>query len=368
MGGLSGLLRATSLTAVLLAAGLFACGPRAPSPAPAVPTGRLASDARPPAAVGPAHPHAAVAGPSRAVGAMAPVRASRMGDRLAEVGLDIRHLPPLERLTPEQRRKVMGTFSDSLGIPCTGCHSEDNFRADTRRKRVAKRMYNEMARLLVLEDGEAVYCDGCHQGKEAVLDRRDKAKVSAFMDDSFVGKLRRIDGQEHDCSTCHGDPPEFAFVAQWKESPAPNLVLASEKQQALEKARAEAMALATPVAAPPAGQPVAVNAARTFPKPKRPPQPVRVCGEKDNLCPLQIWMRRNIAPAVTAGDTEALARAMDKLATFSPDSSWEWASMAKASAAAARRGDMDEARKACRGCHTTMKPLWRQKYRLRPVK
>jgi len=91
MGGLSGLLRATSLTAVLLAAGLFACGPRAPSPAPAVPTGRLASDARPPAAVGPAHPHAAVAGPSRAVGAMAPVRASRMGDRLAEVGLDIRH-------------------------------------------------------------------------------------------------------------------------------------------------------------------------------------------------------------------------------------------------------------------------------------
>lgn len=367
MGGLSGLLRATSLTAVMFAAGVFACGPRAPvAPGPAVPSVAPLSDAGAPPGAGPVH--AGAAGPPRAVGAMAPVRASRMGDRLAEVGLDIRHLPPLERLTPEQRRKVMGTFTDSLGVPCTGCHNEDNFRADTRRKRVAKRMYNEMARLLVLEDGEAVYCDGCHQGKETVLDRRDKAKVSAFMDDSFVDKLRRVDGQEHDCSTCHGDPPEFAFVAQWKESPAPNLVLASEKQQALEKARAAAMAEAIPVAAPPAGQPVAVNAPRRFPKPKRPPQPARACGDKDNLCPLQVWMRRNIAPAVTAGDTEALARAMDKLATFSPDPSWEWASMAKASAAAARRGDMDEARKACRGCHTTMKPLWRQKYRLRPVK
>ncbi|HRH00326.1 MAG TPA: ABC transporter substrate-binding protein, partial [Polyangiaceae bacterium] len=37
MGGLSGLLRATSLTAVMFAAGVFACGPRAPvAPGPAV--------------------------------------------------------------------------------------------------------------------------------------------------------------------------------------------------------------------------------------------------------------------------------------------------------------------------------------------
>lgn len=304
---------------------------------------------------------------------MAPVVATKMGARLAEVGLDVRHLPPLERLTPEQRRRVMSTFSDSLGIPCTGCHNENDFRSDTRRKRVAKRMYNEIARLLVLEDGEAVYCDGCHQGKEFSLDRRDKDKVATFMSDVFVDKLRRIDGQEHDCGTCHGDPPEFAFIATWKESPAPNLVLASEKQQALEKARLES--LATSQIAPSAkptqtatGAAPNANAARTFAPPKKAPRPTRICGDKDNLCPLQVWMRKNVATAVTSNDTQALAKAMDKLATFSPDPASPWADIAKKSAEAARRGDMDEARKACRVCHTTLKPEWRQKYRLRPIK
>jgi hypothetical protein len=189
----------------------------------------------------------------------------------------------------------------------------------------------------------------------------------------FVDKLRRIDGQEHDCGTCHGDPPEFAFIATWKESPAPNLVLASEKQQALEKARLES--LATSQIAPSAkptqtatGAAPNANAARTFAPPKKAPRPTRICGDKDNLCPLQVWMRKNVATAVTSNDTQALAKAMDKLATFSPDPASPWADIAKKSAEAARRGDMDEARKACRVCHTTLKPEWRQKYRLRPIK
>ncbi len=354
----SGLLRGLFLLSVLFAAGLYACGPKV---SPTAPTSGPHPSASSPHAQADAHPP----------GPMGGVRATQMGARLAEVGLDVRHLPPLERLTPEQRRKVMSTFSDSLGIPCTGCHNEGDFRSDTRRKRVAKRMYNEIARLLVLESGEAVYCDGCHQGKEFSLDRRDKDKVAAYMSDVFVDKLRRIDGQEHDCGTCHGDPPEFAFIAQWKESPAPNLVLASEKQQSLEKARLESLAASAPASAAagqPAGQDAGANAARTFGPPKKPAVPYRVCGEKDNLCPMQVWMRKNIAPAVTANDAPALAKAMDKLATMSPDPSWAWADIAKQSAEAARRGDMDEARKACRACHTTHKPVWRQKYRLRPIR
>lgn len=356
----SGVLRGLFTASVLIAACVAACGPKNETPK------------------GPVAPHASalpstsasanVAGGPRGPGPMGGVKPTQMGARLAEVGLDVRHLPPLERLTPEQRRKVMGTFSDSLGIPCTGCHNEGDFRADTRRKRVAKRMYNEIARLLVLEDGEAVYCDGCHQGKEFSLDRRDKAKLADYMTDQFVDKLRRSDGQEHDCTTCHGDPPEFSFIAQWKESPAPNLVLASEKQVALEKARMESLAASTPVAAPAAGQDAGANVARTFPPAKKPPKPYRVCGEKDNLCPMQVWMRKNVAPAVTANDTQALAKAMDKLATLSPDPSWDWADIARKSAEAARRGDMDEARKACRGCHSTLKPQWRQKFRLRPIR
>jgi len=312
----------------------------------------------------PLAPHAS-SGP-KVPGPMGGVKPTRMGARLAEIGLDVRHLPPIERLTPEQRRTVMTTFSDSLGIPCTGCHNEGAFRADTRRKRVAKRMYNEIARLLVLENGEAVYCDGCHQGKEFSIDRSDKAKLADYMTDQYVDKLRRSDGQEHDCGTCHGDPPEFSFIARWKESPAPNLVLASEKQIALEKARMESLASAPPVAS--ADHDAGVNAARTFPPAKKPPKPYRVCGEKDNLCPMQVWMRKNVAPAVTANDTQALATAMDKLATLSPDPSWEWADIARKSAEAARRGDMDEARKACRTCHSTLKPQWRQKFRGRPIR
>src|SRR6202012_4225486 len=118
---------------------------------------------------------------------------------------------------------VMESFSDALGIPCMGCHAQDDMRADTRRKRIAKRMWNDFTRGLAFENGDAVYCDSCHKGQLFNLNRSDKAKLSDYMSDQFVGRLKRTDGKDHDCSTCHGDPPEFAFLSLWRDNPAPDV-------------------------------------------------------------------------------------------------------------------------------------------------
>ena len=46
------------------------------------------------------------------------------------------------------------------------------------------------------------------------------------------------------------------------------------------------------------------------------------CGSKENPCPLQKWMRQNMAPANASGDMPALAAALEKASTFAPDPSW----------------------------------------------
>jgi hypothetical protein len=295
-----------------------------------------------------------------APGPMRPVHATKMGEAIAAIGLDPKDLPPLETIDAKRRLRLMRTFSDALGVPCVGCHARDDFAADTRRKRVAKRMWNEVVRVLALEGGEPVYCDSCHQGSMFVLDRRDKAKVSDFMSDVFVGTLKRQDGRDHGCETCHGDPPEFAFLTSWKSAPAPDL-------------DPPAIAPATNVAA--ASIPAASSAEAAAQPPVAPPRPSsssrrapRECGEKKNPCPLQAWMRKNVAPAVAAKDAAAPAVALERVATFSPDASWSWAEMSRQAAAAARRGDLAEARKSCQGCHHTYKAEWNAKYRTRPVR
>lgn len=154
---------------------------------------------------------------------MQPVRASTLLAKLQAAGLDPKKLPPLESLDRHQKLRVMRTFTESLGIACVDCHAGVDFAADTRRKRAAKRMWNELTRVVAMPNGDAVYCDSCHQGALFVLDRRDKAKVTDFMSDVFVDKLKRIDGRDHECATCHGDPPDLHFVSTWKESPAPDI-------------------------------------------------------------------------------------------------------------------------------------------------
>lgn len=157
---------------------------------------------------------------------MRAVRPSVMGERLRAAGLDPANLPPIETLDGAAKLKVMRTFTEALGVACVDCHAGLDFAADTRRRRVAKRMWNEITRVVAIDTaagGEPVYCDSCHQGDLFVLDRRERSKVSLFMTDDYDQKLRRTDGRDHDCATCHGDPNDHAFLTKWREAPAPDI-------------------------------------------------------------------------------------------------------------------------------------------------
>lgn len=158
-------------------------------------------------------------------GPMVLVQPSTMLERLRAVGLDPKHLPPFDKLERRQLGAVMRTFEDSLGLRCNGCHdvsdygNRSDFKKPSPRKQATKKMWDDFVRVLTLEDGSPIYCDSCHQGSVQALDRRDKALVSSFMDDVFVGRLKRVDAKDHDCGTCHGDPPDFQFLAGWRKLP-----------------------------------------------------------------------------------------------------------------------------------------------------
>lgn len=163
---------------------------------------------------------------------MRPVRETTMGGKLAAVGLDISNLPPIETLDRKTKLKVMRTFTESLGVACVDCHAGLDFAADTERKRIAKRMWNQLTRVVAMSTlergggpGKPMYCDSCHQGDMFILDRRDDKQLIAFMTNVFA-RLTRTDGQSHDCWTCHGDPMDPPFLNRWRASPAPDIALA----------------------------------------------------------------------------------------------------------------------------------------------
>jgi hypothetical protein len=277
---------------------------------------------------------------AHAPGAMEGVRATKMGPALEAAGLDVRNLPPIEQLSPAQKQKVMRTFTESLGVPCLGCHAEEAFAADTRRKRVAKRMYNEMVRALTLRDGEPVYCDSCHDGTMHMLDRRDTAKLTKHMSETLVGQFARVDGRVHDCTTCHGEPPDYHMLTAWKRTSAPDIV------------------------------PVDTPASATVMSPPLPLPGPRVpadCGPHSEGCPLQRYMRGWVSIAASTKDAPSLAIALDRIAAFSPDPTWSWAEISRTAAAAARRGDIAEATKSCGTCHALYQPAWRARHRTRTV-
>ncbi len=317
MGGIA----KTSVIAlgVALAAALGACAPEmqgAPAAAPSVYKPK---------------PHAP--------GPMEGVRATKMTALLAAAGLDVANLPPIEQLTAGQKQKVMRTFTETLGVPCLGCHAEDDFPADTRRKRIAKRMYNEMVRELTLRDGEPVYCDSCHDGTMHMLDRRDTVKLTKHMSETFVGQFARVDGRNHDCATCHGEPPDYHMLTTWKLTTAPDIAPVDESGPGI---------LTPPQPWPGPGQP-------------------RDCGPNSEQCALQRIMRADISIATANEDKASLALALDRIAAVSPDPSWTWEKIAKEGADAARRGDLAEAKKSCGACHVPYKSEWRTRHRTRAV-
>ncbi len=185
-----------------------ACGQRAdfgPAPPPHAPA----------PAPFPAEPGHVIPPPPAAGGEpMKPIAPSAMASDLETIGLDPGHLPPLDKLAPDKLRKVMRTFTRSLGFRCTDCHLDD-YAAPTPRKTITRHMWDELTRPLAFQDGALLYCDSCHQGRPKLLDRGNAKAIDAFMKDSFVAKLKRADDAEHGCATCHGEPFDQAILKKW---------------------------------------------------------------------------------------------------------------------------------------------------------
>jgi hypothetical protein len=131
---------------------------------------------------------------------------------LKAAGIDVNDPGDFETLLTSQSKlkAVMTSFTIALGTTCTGCHEGSgnriDYEAETKNKKIAKKMWSEFVRKLQKKDGGAIYCDSCHQGKMEFLDRADDRSLGAWMQENFVDKLARTDRAEHACTTCHGDP------------------------------------------------------------------------------------------------------------------------------------------------------------------
>jgi len=132
---------------------------------------------------------------------------------LQALGLDPKNLPPIEKLEPKTLRGVMKLLAKSLGAKCGDCHTEGDFAAQTRRKKVAAKMWDEFVAKLSLQ-GQPLFCDSCHQGRIKQLDRSDKKALGKWMDANFAQKLVRKDGKDEACESCHVDW-DMTFLTKW---------------------------------------------------------------------------------------------------------------------------------------------------------
>jgi len=142
-----------------------------------------------------------------------------MLEKLAALGLDPKALPTFQKLTFEQKKKVMPLFKQSLGYAeCTGCHQEGDFKKVTTNMQVARGMWDHFVVQLQEKGGAPLFCDSCHGGKtEPYDDDADADVIQKYMATEYVGKLERKDGKPHDCKTCHGDKLELEIIEKlWK--------------------------------------------------------------------------------------------------------------------------------------------------------
>ena len=144
---------------------------------------------------------------------MRPLIASHLADELRAIQLDPMNLPPFAEVSPWQRRRLMSTFTRSLGIGCTGCHDAGDYRIRTKEMSITVQMWNDFARPNALKTG-TLYCDSCHQGQDRYLDRQDSTALRRYMDESFTGQLVQHGSKAIQCDTCHGEPFDVKILAR----------------------------------------------------------------------------------------------------------------------------------------------------------
>jgi hypothetical protein len=79
-------------------------------------------------------------------------------------------------------------------------------------------------------------------------------------------------------------------------------------------------------------------------------------------------MKATVQPAMAAADFDALAAGFDRIAAFAPDGYEDWAALAARGATAARGGDLDACRAACKQCHERHRDRYRTHDRSRALK
>lgn len=84
-------------------------------------------------------------------------------------------------------------------------------------------------------------------------------------------------------------------------------------------------------------------------------------------CPLQSFMRNEVAAPLARGDMKAISVALRKVATIAPPAWASWSATALDGAAAAERGDRTALRADCNACHQTWREQYRQRFRDRPL-
>lgn len=107
----------------------------------------------------------------------------------------------------------------------------------------------------------------------------------------------------------------------------------------------------------PAKKPATAPAAAATP-------PAADCGSGGNPCPMQAFMRGQMASAKTP---EALAAAFTRVSRMSPNGGWSWASIAKKGADLAKAGDVKGAKAQCAACHSAYKAPYKAQYRAKKI-
>ena len=91
------------------------------------------------------------------------------------------------------------------------------------------------------------------------------------------------------------------------------------------------------------------------------------CGAKGQKpCPMQGWMKGVMQPASSSGDGAKLASALEQAGAKAPSGMPEWKRISSEGAAAAKKGDIEGAKKSCEQCHALYKDRYKKTMRDRP--
>ena len=92
------------------------------------------------------------------------------------------------------------------------------------------------------------------------------------------------------------------------------------------------------------------------------------CGQPGLLpCPLQRFMRENVALPLARGETKSIGVSLRKVATIGPSEFTNRSAIASQGAAAAEQGSTTALRSACNACHQAYRAAYRAKYRAQPI-